>query len=145
LTLKSHIYPQRSPCKPASTLLPVASSLQHPCSNNVLRLFLYHVQQKNTINQKECHVATKHLNKELRYRENSSGRKGKKERCGKREEKYGGKRGERKDSEEERKVGGGDESKVEVWKVWRSTEKVKKEERKNVRRKRELCKYNAGR
>jgi hypothetical protein len=28
--LKTHIHPQRSPCKPASTLLPVASSLQHP-------------------------------------------------------------------------------------------------------------------
>ncbi|MFN9983349.1 MAG: hypothetical protein ACK53Y_25705 [bacterium] len=44
--LKTHVYPQRSPCKPASTLLPVASSLQHPCINNVLRLFLYHVQQQ---------------------------------------------------------------------------------------------------
>jgi hypothetical protein len=54
--------PQRSHCKPASTLLPVASSLQHPCSNNVLRLFLYHVHcTTNTINQKEWHVATKRL------------------------------------------------------------------------------------
>jgi hypothetical protein len=53
--LKTHIHPQRPPCKPASTLL--ASSLQYPSSNNVLRLFLSHVQ-RNIINQKR--VACRH-------------------------------------------------------------------------------------
>jgi hypothetical protein len=51
----------RSTCKPASTLLPVASSLQHPCYNNVLRLFLPVPCTKSIINQKEWHVATKRL------------------------------------------------------------------------------------
>ena len=40
----------------------VASSLQHPCNNNVLRLFLPVSCTKSTINQKEWHVATKRLN-----------------------------------------------------------------------------------
>ncbi len=52
--LKTHVYPQRSPCKPASTLLPVASSLQHPCSNNVWRLFLYHLQQTKKSKRVAC-------------------------------------------------------------------------------------------
>ncbi len=39
----------------------VASSLQHPCNNNVLRLFLPVSCTKSTINQKEWHVATKRL------------------------------------------------------------------------------------
>ncbi len=59
LTLKFHDYLQRSPSKPASTLLPVASSLHHPCSNNVLRLFLYYVQHKEKHN-KSKRVACRH-------------------------------------------------------------------------------------
>ena len=39
----------------------VASSLQHPCNNNVLRLFLPVSCTKSTLNQKEWHVATKRL------------------------------------------------------------------------------------
>ncbi len=39
----------------------VASSLQLPCNNNVLRLFLPVSCTKSTINQKEWHVATKRL------------------------------------------------------------------------------------
>ncbi len=52
--LKNHINPQRSTCKPASSLLPVASNL---------RIFLPVPCSKNTINQihVEWHVATKRL------------------------------------------------------------------------------------
>jgi hypothetical protein len=41
--------PQRSTCKPTSMPFPVASSLQHPCNNNVpvLRLFIPVYVQKN--------------------------------------------------------------------------------------------------
>jgi hypothetical protein len=54
---KTNINP-RSTCKPASTHLPVASSLQHPCNNNVLLLFLPVPCTKSTINQKR--VACRH-------------------------------------------------------------------------------------
>jgi hypothetical protein len=60
LTLTFHVYPQRSHCKPTSTLLPVASSLQHPCSNNVLRLFLYHACTLYNKHNKSKRVACCH-------------------------------------------------------------------------------------
>jgi hypothetical protein len=65
LTFENQTNPQHSTCNAASSLLPVASSLQHPSNNKVLRLSLpVSCTKQNTINQKEWHVATKRCSTE---------------------------------------------------------------------------------